>query len=286
MKHLCTVSDNNYLLQGLALYESLKRHTSDFVLHYYCIDEKTYEVLVGKKIENLKVYRVEELILEDERLGHLRSTEYPYFCWCLASYISNRLLHLNDEPITYIDSDIYFHKNIDIILDEIGNRDVGIFRHRQFSLTTHHIEGHYNVGIVHFKNTNQGREVSDWWADAVLYKKYPQYATCGDQKYLDHFPIMCPPDRIYIDENIGHGAPWLWQIYHFLGDGKIKWKNHIQDLIFTHFSKFFYNGDSYIGCVTHHCYTPLSEYTNNPHLKSIYDEYYGELNNINEKYIK
>ena len=37
MKNICTVSDNNYLIKGLTLYESLKESSKDFILHYLCI---------------------------------------------------------------------------------------------------------------------------------------------------------------------------------------------------------------------------------------------------------
>ena len=276
MINLCTVSDNNYLLKGLTLYESLKKHSKDFILHYLCIDEESYTSLKSFECASLKVYSVDSLIQKDPLLLNLKNSEYKYFCWSLASYFSNYLL-LKGNSITYIDSDIYFHDNIEVILNEIGSRDVGIFRHRQFPLSTYRPEGLYNVGVVHFKNTQLGISVSNWWTDAVLNKKYPQLATCGDQKYLDNFPNLCPKDSIYLDENIGHGAPWLWQLYEFISPTKIIWENQEQNLIFTHFSQFQFNGDSYIPSLMHHIYTPLDEYKNNINLKIIYDEYFTNL---------
>lgn len=276
MINLCTVSDNNYLLKGLTLYESLKKHSKDFILHYLCIDEGSYTSLKSFECASLKVYSVDSLIQKDPLLLNLKNSEYKYFCWSLASYFSNYLL-LKGNSITYIDSDIYFHDNIEVILNEIGGRDVGIFRHRQFPLSTYRPEGLYNVGVVHFKNTQLGISVSNWWTDAVLNKKYPQLASCGDQKYLDNFPNLCPKDSIYLDENIGHGAPWLWQLYEFISPTKIIWENQEQNLIFTHFSQFQFNGDSYIPSLMHHIYTPLDEYKNNINLKIIYDEYFTNL---------
>jgi len=276
MINLCTVSDNSYLLKGLTLYESLKKHNDNFKLHYLCIDSESYEVLKSLECESLKVYNVDSLVQEDPLLLNLKNSEYKYFCWSLASYFSNYLL-LKGNSITYIDSDIYFHDNIEVILKEIGGRDVGIFRHRQFPLSTYRPEGLYNVGVVHFKNTQLGISVSNWWTDAVLNKKYPQLATCGDQKYLDNFPNLCPKDSIYLDENIGHGAPWLWQLYEFISPTKIIWENQEQNLVFTHFSQFQFNGDSYVPSLMHHIYTPLDEYKNNINLKVIYDEYFTNL---------
>jgi len=131
--------------------------------------------------------------------------------------------------------------------------------------------------VVFFRNSELGISVSDWWTDAVLNKKYPNLATCGDQKYLDNFPSLCPKDSIYLDENIGHGAPWLWQLYEFISPTKIKWENQEQDLVFTHFSQFDFNEDSYVPSLMHHVYTPLKDYNENPNLKLIYDEYFTNL---------
>ena len=185
MKHICTVSDINYLDKGLALYESLKANTEDFVLHYLCIDDKSFNKLKQFESQSLKPYHVETYLESDTNLKLLKDSEYRYFCWSLASYFTNKLLQTDIDAITYIDSDIYFHKDFGIVLDEIGDREIGMFRHRQFPLSTPRPEGHYNVGVVHFKKTNVGKRLCAWWADAVLNKRHPEYATCGDQKYLE-----------------------------------------------------------------------------------------------------
>jgi hypothetical protein len=284
MKNVCTVSDINYLNQGLALYESLLKHSDDFILHYLCIDNKTFEKLKQYECDTLKVYDVEHFLRIDTILNNLQKTEYRYFCWSLASYFSNQMLKSNIDSITYIDSDIYFHKSLDYIFDDIGDKDVGIFRHRQFPLNSNRPEGLYNVGVVYFKNTPLGKKVSAWWVDAVINKKYPQYATCGDQKYLEYFQVMTGNDNIYIDGNIGHGAPWHWQTCQFMGKGKIKYGGQLQDLVFTHFSQFEDKGETYTPSTMHHVYTPLIEYKNNLNLKIIYDEYHKELKHIEKKY--
>jgi len=284
MNQICTVSDINYLTKGLTLYESLLKNTNNFVLHYLCIDDKTYNKIVRFDSSTLKIYNLKDLLLNDESLNKLKTSQYNYFCWSLSSYFSNFLLHKLNKDITYIDSDIYFHQSLDIILDEIGDRDVGIFRHRQFPMESYRPEGLFNVGVVHFKCSDLGIKTSDWWKDSVLHKKHPEYATCGDQKYLDYFPILCPKESIYIDVNIGHGAPWMWQLYNFIDKDTIMWGDLKQKLIFTHFSQFEYDEKTYVPSTMHHIYTPLNMYKEIKELKEIYDEYYYNLKVTEKKY--
>jgi hypothetical protein len=276
MKHVCTVSDSNYLTKGLTLYESLVDKNRDIVMHYLCIDDTSYDKLKNFESDSLKVYTINEYLHTDATLLKLKTQEYKYFCWALASYFTNKLVKEFDS-ITYIDADIYFHLSFDYVLNEIADREIGLFRHRQFPLSANRPEGLYNVGVVYFKNTDNGRGLCSWWAESVLHKRHNEYATCGDQKYLEYFVEVCPTDLIYIDENIGHGAPWQWQLYEFIDKDKIKWGQQVQNLVFTHFSQFVDNGDSYIPSTMHHIYTPIQLYFDLPALKQIYDEYYNKL---------
>ena len=287
MINICTVSDINYLYKGLTLYESLNKKTKNFVLHYLCIDEISYNNLKKFECENLIIYNINDLLEKNEILKKLKLGDYKYFCWSLASYFCNFLIEYGLNSITYIDSDIFFHESIDLIFDEIGDREVAIFRHRQFDLKSPRMEGWFNVGVVHFKNGKIGRHICKWWSEAVLYKKYPHLSTCGDQKYLDEFPNMCPDDYIFIDGNIGHGAPWHWQLYDFSEfntNGNIIWEGKKQKLIFTHFSQFEYGENGYIPSKMHHIYTPLEEYKLNKSLKKIYDDYYSKIKETIYKY--
>lgn len=287
MKNICTVSDINYLYKGLTLYESILDKNKNFKLHYLCIDDVTFDKVKKYESENLIPYHINSLLSEDNNLLNLKLSEYKYFCWSLASYFSNYLLSKDIESITYIDSDIYFHNNIDDIYDEIGENEVGIFRHRQFDLSTPRVEGWFNVGVVYFKNGKIGKHICKWWADSVLHKKHPHLSTCGDQKYLDEFPNMCPNDYIFIDGNIGHGAPWQWQLYDYSDyekNGNIIWDGKYQKLVFSHFSQFDYDEKTYIASKMHHIYTPMDMYHNNKSLKMIYDEYYNKIIKIKSKY--
>ncbi len=278
MKHICTASDKNYLLKGLTLFESLCDTTENFVLHYLALDDEAFDILCLPENQErfsgrLLVYSYREF----PNLLSLKDSDYYLYCCASASVLCSHFASGSND-IVYVDSDILFHKNIDVIYDAIGDNSVGIFRHRQF--TSPRPEGFFNVGVVYFKSDDIGRYVSSWWEDAVLNKRLPEFATCGDQKYLDVFPYMCK-GKLFIDGNIGHGAPWLWQLYSPVRDGVISWEGEEQELIFSHFSAL--QVEPFIPSTSHHCYTPPAMYQT-PWLKKIYMDYYRALMGTKERY--
>jgi hypothetical protein len=280
------VSDYNFLAKGLALYKSLQDQTGNFALHYLCFDAESFTRLQEYECDSLRVYS--DTMFEDEQLARLKKKDRKYYSYALASYFTNYLLNKNQYDITYIDSDIYFHDDISYILEEIDSKEVGVFRHRQYPMSVPNGNGWFNVGVVHFKYTPVSKHILKWWSDAVLYRKYPELATCGDQRYLDAF-LEIPPDKLFIDGNIGHGAPWQWFLYNFdsyVKDGCITWGDRKQKLIFSHFSQFEYNlsNDSYVPSTMHHIYTPMEMYTESVGLKKIYDDYFQVIKSVYKSY--
>lgn len=289
MIDICTVADSKYLAQGLVLFESIKNKTSiPFNFHFLCINEEDYKKY-NTKIDGVIFYNVKEFIQKSKTLKKLFDTDYRYFCWALASFFSYYLLEYEKCPsILYIDSDICFYKDIQSLLNKFIDKDCTIFRHRQFELTSNRPEGLYNVGIVYFKNNKNGIRVSGWWADAVLNKKYPSLATCGDQKYLEYFPQLIGKENIYIDGDVGHGAPWLWQLYQLddINNGWITWGDQNQEYYFSHFSQFKFCMDSktFKHSLMHECYTNNNKIFQNKELNKHYETYFYSILDIYKKY--
>lgn len=287
MKHLTALSDSKYLIYGIALIRSLNSTTSiPITIHYYCIDELTYNTLKTLNLENVLIYHP-SILLDNSQLLNLKNNNFQYFCWSLASVFTNYIMHaIENDSVTYIDSDIYFHKDIKLLFDSFSDKECGIFRHRFLKEYEESPYGKYNVGIVYFKNSKKGKEVLIWWVDAVLYKKYPTLATCGDQKYLDLFPRLCGSENIYIDENIGHGAPWNWSVYNLdkLSEGYIEWNKQIQPLVFTHFSKFGFNfTNNTFQCTSgiYNIYTNNGSIYKHKELYDLHEGYFEELKKVN-----
>lgn len=290
MKHITALSDSKYLLYGIALLESLKNTSSiPITVHYFCIDQSCYDILTRMSLPNVAVYHPSTLFNDqNKQLCHLKNTNFQYLCWSLASVFTNYIMQTaNCDSVTYIDSDIYFHMDIAMLFAKFGEKDCGIFRHRFLEDYQESPYGKYNVGVVYFKKSTLGQEVLRWWADAVLYKKYPEYATCGDQRYLDLFPRLCGKENIYIDEGIGHGAPWNWLVYDLskISSGTITWRTQVQPLVFTHFSKFVYDlQKNTFQCTDVNIYHPYTNYNKiyeNKPLYELHEQYFNSLKRAN-----
>ena len=309
-KHIAVASDKNYFLFGLSLVRSLQTHTSiPLVIHYYCIDDFTFNALQSLNISNVILYPPLTITSNQPNgyrlsfmkpkhgsiygeMTRLKKKEYHYFCWSIASVFTNYIMNnVTCDSVTYVDADILFHKDINLIYNQIQNKDIGIFKHRFLRDDEECPFGKYNVGVVYFKNSELGKRLLNWWADAVVWKKYPKYATMGDQKYLEYFPKVCNASQIYIDDNIGHGAPWQWQMFELddLQNGNIAWRGQTQPLVFTHFSKFIYNIKNNTFLCTHK--DLYSNWTNNQKVyenKDLYElhkQYFEELK-LSDKLLK
>ena len=176
MKYFCTLSDKNYLPLGIALYKSLKEHCKEeFTLYYLCLDKESEEILHNLAYDDIRTVTLFQLEKTSFDLQVAKKNRpYNEYCWTLASYFTHWLLKDPQvKHISYIDSDIFFYQDPDIIYKEIGDKSVGIIAHRHNCVGN--TDGAYNVGIIYFKNDEKGKDVLTWWKDAVLYKKYPEY---------------------------------------------------------------------------------------------------------------
>ena len=284
MKYLCTLSDYGYIHHGLALYDSLVSTTSDdFILYYLTLDDKIYNKLKELNLPNLELITLSQLLHDNEELSKYNQAEYREFVWMLASYFSDYLLKTKGvEHITYIDSDIYFYEDIQLFYNEVGEKSVGIIRHRHLPLDINSPDGKFNVGVVYFKKDQIGSYCLDWWKDAVFYKKYPPLSTCYDQKYLEGFLMMFTENEICIvDKTFSHGAPWHNTFYdwtNYQNDKTVIWEGNVHKYLFHHFSRisFDFGNNSY------------SDVWNRgwdiPQVRQLYDDYFDIIKYTYKKY--
>lgn len=267
MRNFTTVCDLNYLPQGLALYRSLMRHNSSFILYWGCIGEDTLEAVMSLNLPNVVAYNATQF--KSNGMSHKE------YCWSLASRFTWWILErYNMNDITYLDADLYFYQDFEIIFKEIGNKSIGLIEHRIPSYKT---VGKYNVAFNYFKNDEAGRECLQSWQRLAGDKgneHFEEYGSCGDQKYLELF-LIWHPLHIHVI-NCGHFAWWNSKHCHFDGD-HIIWNGQRQLLIYGHYSHFKLTKDGY----THDEMIPLED-EKWKRLKQYYDEYAKEVRECQE----
>lgn len=257
MRNYTTISDNNYLVNGLALYDSIKHNSdSEFKLYYLCMDDFTYEKVSSINEDSIIPINIKEL--EDDSDFHLLKSNTNYipnssectYCFALGSFFTYYIVKkFTLDEVMYVDSDILFYENPEIIFSGIQNKSIGIVLHRHVSIG-HHVGG-YNVGVVYFKINEVGYKCLKWWRDCVMNPNnewFQQYGRVADQVYLEGFePLFGVENVAVIDNWVGHGAPWNMNLYQYLENNYINWSGRIQKMVFIHFSHFSpdYKNDRY-----------------------------------------
>lgn len=216
-RHYCTVFDARYAPQGLALYDSLKRHSSvPFTLYVLAMDQEAAEIVCGLP-GNFVVLSAWMLDKDVEGMSAARGNRsWQEYCWTCASNFMDYLFSQLDLPeLTYLDADMLFFSDPETIFKEIGDKSIAIIPHRFNEQDRARLEknGRFNVCWNTFRNTAVGRAcLSKWAAQCREWCYYRnEDGKFGDQAYLDSWPTEYG-DEVHIIQNIGAGlAPWNLQ---------------------------------------------------------------------------
>ncbi len=255
MLNFCTLFDSNYLSRGLALFESLKKTTTDFHLYVVAFDEECYDYL--RKLNTKELTPVSLADFEDEKLKNVKpGRTTAEYCWtCTPSIILYCIQNFQLPSCTYVDADMIFYENPQILFDELNGKSILISEHRytrDYDVSATH--GIYCVQFMYFKNDQPGLHALTWWRDRCIEwcYAYLEDGKFGDQKYLDDWQERFP--GVHVMQNQGGGlAPWNAQQY-FIDDenGRIFLTNKQQGtrspLIFYHFHGLKFYTDEKVAC--------------------------------------
>lgn len=211
----CTLFDSYYLDKGLTLYRSMESCTSDFRLYLFCFDDKTFQVLNDLKLEHAVLVHHSEF--EDEELLKLkRERSKAEYCWtCTPVIIEYVLKHYQETNCTYIDSDLYFFRDPQVLFDEIQKAKANVV------ITEHRFpdnwngkrlckrSGKYCVEFNYFDQSENAWEALMWWKERCFEWCFHLYEPerMGDQKYLEKFPQLF--QGVHELQHLGGGvAPW------------------------------------------------------------------------------
>jgi hypothetical protein len=130
MQNFCTLFDSNYLIKGLAMYLSLKQYCQNFHLYIFAFDDKSHELLKKLNLEYVTVISLKNF--EDQDLINVKPdrTKAEY-CWtCTSSTILYCLEKFNLEMCTYLDADLLFFDDPQILLNELKDKSILLTEHR------------------------------------------------------------------------------------------------------------------------------------------------------------
>jgi SAM-dependent methyltransferase len=211
----CTLFDINYLTRGLALYHSLERWSSEsFRLWAFCMDTAAEEALQKVDLPNLEVVPLRLLEEHDPELRQTKSDRSQVeYCWTATPAICRYVIDVSKEStsVTYLDADLWFFSDPEVLFAELGTDAVAITPHRYApeQRIREATSGTYNVSWLTFTRDEDGLATLDWWHDRCIEWCYARYedGKLGDQKYLESFPELFR--RVHSLEHVGAGlAPW------------------------------------------------------------------------------
>jgi hypothetical protein len=220
-RYYCTYFDRHYLVKAIVLMDSLNEHEkNDFEVFAICLDELSRTLLRKLQIPNVTPVALHEFEGYDRELLHAKyNRELKEYYFTLTPTLILRLLerYPHIDAITYLDADQLFFASPDPVFEEFSRGSVLIQPHR-FPRRLKHlaIYGRYNVGLLVFRNDQNGRRVLQWWRERC---NEWCYAKAENGKYADQRYLDCWIDRfegIVEIENVGIGlGPWNQDQYSY-----------------------------------------------------------------------
>lgn len=210
----CTYFDSGYLSRGLALISSLRNHGDHSPVYVLALDEAAAFYLEEYASDNVHVLRIEQLERAEPALLLLKESrsrmEYYFTCTpLLIRYVMN-LQKIPGGMSIYLDGDLFFFNDPELVIDDLGHSSVGIIEHRYTESQQKKLSkyGRFNVGWVGFRDDLNGRTLLDWYSEKTLEwcSDKPENGKYADQGYLDWFPEF---QGVKILNSAGFNlAPW------------------------------------------------------------------------------
>lgn len=257
MINFCTLFDSGYMDRGIVLYKSLEKYADEFCLYILCLDELAFRTL--KKMEFQDAVIIPEAAILDEVLAEIKRERHrSEYCWtCTPLLVEYVLEYFPVRDCTYIDADMMFYGNPQVLLDELyaEGASVGIIGHRfPENIAKNKRERYYGKYCVEFNtflNDDRGRRVLKDWKESCLKQCTMELGEdgFGDQKYLEKWENKF--EGVYEYRNVGAGvAPWnisdyrpetLGEIVQLIYRRKTKCK-----LLFYHFQSLMVLADDQV----------------------------------------
>lgn len=241
----CTLFDSNYLDKGIVMIRSLQKVDDTAKIYVLCMDDKCKLILEDFKLNSVNLISLNEFL--DNDLYKVINRGKAEFCWtCTAKLIKYVMEKYGENICTYIDSDLYFYSNPQVLIREMEEKScsVQVISHRFLNNTWGRMlaekSGKNCVQFNTFTKDNDSQKLLDKWISQCL--KECSRETVGDQKYTDNWGEF---SFVNISKNGGAGiAPWNFIRYKLYNKDKQlvydKYDKKEYEMIFYHFQDIYY----------------------------------------------
>jgi len=241
------------VVRALTLLDSLRRFGGEFKLYALCLDEQSLFVIQALGKDNVVPIQISELETYDPELAATKATrsliEY-YFtitpCWPLYLFDTFKKI----EQITYLDADLYFFSDPEIVFAEIDNASIALSPH---NFSPDHAEdivyGKYNMGWVTWRRDENGLAALKWYRESCIEWCHDRLEgdRFADQKYLEEIAGFPGAEDIkHIGVNI---SGWSCNNYEFTLDDNDTPLVDGKPLVCYHFQRFWMTDDKSIKTV-------------------------------------
>ena len=213
--YYCTLFNSVYLLRGYTMIQSLLAQDPKAFIYVFPFDGSAYQSLAELNIDRVSLISLKEFETEDLLRVKAERT-FGEYCWTCASWTIRYCIEkFNLSSCTYVDADLYFFSNPEVLLDEAKDSSILITEHRYTSeYDQTKTSGKYCVQFIFFKNDSYGRDALNWWTEKCLEWCFARFedGKFGDQKYLDDWETRF--EKLHVLHHLGGGvAPWNVQQY-------------------------------------------------------------------------
>jgi hypothetical protein len=275
MNYYCTLFNSAYLLRGTTMLISLFKNDPSAFVYILAFDKNTSLSL--KKIfnKNIRIIELEEF--ENKSLLSVKpSRSFGEYCWTCTSWLIKFCIEFFHLPFcTYVDADLFFFNNPDKIFPKKKSFSIFITPHYYSpNYDQSSTSGIYCVQFLKIRNTNNGMECLNWWADRCIEWCFNRYedGKFGDQKYLDDWPDRFSGTYVLGDKSVAL-APWNIQQHslvvennflHSIGESK-----KLSPVFYYHFHDIKLDQNSLVSF--------FSYKLNENAINLIYNTYFNEL---------
>jgi hypothetical protein len=246
--HVFTSAAFNYIPKARLLFDSLRRHHPEWVLHLALGDALHPELdLSGEAFDSV-------MPLADLNIPNWRGWAFCHtiveLCTAIKPFALQRLLRENDcEKVFYFDPDIVLFSRVDDIVAALDDGNICLTPHLTAPEDTLQAvidneicslqHGIYNLGFIGVRGSEEGRRFADWWASRAYHfcRDDIPHGLFTDQRWIDMAPAFF--EGVAIMRSSRHNvAPWNISRRNLTGNLGDGFRVDSDPLGFYHFTGF------------------------------------------------